>query len=144
MPPTSRTPSLDGLSMPPRYAPHERTYISWPTDVAYRWSLEEARSEHAFLAKAIAPYEKVTLLARPQDVASVSEYLEIGDAIELLEIPLDVDEVIWLKGDRVRAAQVSSSVASIQFGGRFCTKAARPSAASAEAKSAAIFSAAIA
>ena len=89
MPPTSSTPLLDGLTMPPRYAPHERTYISWPPEVDYRWSLKEARSEHAFLAKAIAPYEKVTLLARPQDAASVSEYVEIGDDIELLEIPLD-------------------------------------------------------
>jgi agmatine deiminase len=89
MPPTSSTPLLDGLTMPPRYAPHERTYISWPPEVDYRWSLKEARSEHAFLAKAIAPYEKVTLLARPQDAASVSEYVEIGDDIELLKIPLD-------------------------------------------------------
>jgi len=89
MNPTHRTPLLDGLSMPPRYAPHERTYISWPPESGYRWSLKEARNEHAFLAKAIAPYEKVTILACPQDVASVSEYLEIGDDIELLEISLD-------------------------------------------------------
>jgi len=89
MPPTPSTPFLDGLTMPPRYAPHERTYISWPLEVAYRWSVKEARNEHAFLAKAIAPFEKVTILARPQDVASVSEYLEIGGNIELLEIPLD-------------------------------------------------------
>ena len=89
MTPTPRIPLSDGLSMPPRYAPHERTYISWPPEVGYRWSLKEARNEHAFLAKAIAPYEKVTILARPQDVASVSEYLEIGDDVELLEIALD-------------------------------------------------------
>ena len=89
MPPAPRTPLLDGLTMPPRYAPHERTYISWPLEVSYRWSLKEARNEHALLAKAIAPFEKVTILARPQDSASVSEYLEIGDDIELLEIPLD-------------------------------------------------------
>jgi agmatine deiminase len=80
---------LDGLTMPPRYAPHERTYISWPTELSYRWSLEEVRNEHASIAKSIAPYEKVTILARPQDVASVSKYLEIGGDIELLEIPLD-------------------------------------------------------
>ncbi len=89
MPPVPRTPLLDGLTMPPRYAPHERTYISWPLEVGYRWSLKEARYEHALLAKAIAPYEKVTMLARPQDAASLSEHLEIGGDIELLEIPLD-------------------------------------------------------
>ncbi len=89
MTPTPRTPLLDGMTMPPRYAHHERTYISWPLEVGYRWSLKEARNEHALLAKAIAPYEKVTMLARPQDAASLSEHLEIGGDIELLEIPLD-------------------------------------------------------
>jgi agmatine deiminase len=89
MTPTPKQPFLDGLSMPARYAPHERTYISWPLEVGYRWSLEKARGEHAFLAKAIADYEKVTVLARPQDVASVRDHLEIGGNIELLEIPLD-------------------------------------------------------
>ena len=62
MTPAPRAPLIDGLSMPPRYAPHERTYISWPPEVGYRWSLKEARNEHAFLAKAIAPYEKVIWL----------------------------------------------------------------------------------
>jgi agmatine deiminase len=89
MTPASNTPFHDGLTMPPRYAPHERTYISWPPEVSYRWSLKEARNEHAFLAKVIAPFEEVTILARSQDAASVSEYLEIGGNIELLEIPLD-------------------------------------------------------
>jgi len=89
MPLTPNTPFLDGLTMPPRYAPHERTYISWPPEVSYRWSVKEARNEHAFLAKAIAPFEEVTILARSQDAASVLEYLEIGGNIELLEIPLD-------------------------------------------------------
>lgn len=89
MTPAPRLPFLDGLSAPPRYAPHERTYISWPLEVSYRWSLQNAREEHAFLAKAIAAYEKVTILVRPQDVTSVPDDLEINDNIELLEIPLD-------------------------------------------------------
>ncbi len=89
MPLNPRTPIADGLTMPPRYTSHERTYISWPPEVGYRWSLKEARSEHAFLAKAIAPHEQVTIIVRPQDAPTISEYLEIGEGIELLEIPID-------------------------------------------------------
>jgi agmatine deiminase len=111
---TPSTPFLDGLTMPPRYAPHERTYISWPLEVAYRWSLKEARNEHAFLAKAIAPFEKVTLLARPQDVASVSEYLEIGGNIELLEIPLDD---AWIRDSGpIFVTDADRGVAMVNFG----------------------------
>jgi agmatine deiminase len=122
MAPTPRTPLIDGLTMPPRYAPHERTYISWPLEISYRWSLEKAREEHAFLAKAIAPYEKVTILARPQDTVSVSEYLEIGDDIELLEIPLDD---AWIRDSGpIFVTDANRGVAMVNFefngwGGRY-------------------------
>jgi hypothetical protein len=45
-------------------------------------------------------------------------------------------------GQCVSTAQVSSSLVSTQLGDRFCAKAAIPSAASGEANSSAIFSAA--
>jgi agmatine deiminase len=123
MTPTPVTPFLDGLSMPPRYAPHERTYISWPLETSpYRWSVKEARKEHAYLAKAIAAYERVTLLACPQDAASVSEYLEIGGDIELLEIPLDD---AWIRDSGpIFVTNGNRGVAMVNFefngwGGRF-------------------------
>ena len=84
----SRSPSADGLSMPSRYERHERTYIAWPRE-DYRWSLALARTEHAAIARAIAAYEPVTLVAHPDDSGDLASYLELDDSISLLEIPLD-------------------------------------------------------
>lgn len=74
--------------MPARFAAHERTYIAWPFEPD-RWSLEEALKEYAATARAIAPYEPITLLVPPDRISSVSDYLELGDQIEVLEIELD-------------------------------------------------------
>jgi agmatine deiminase len=82
------SPIADGLSLPSRYARHARSYIAWPREDD-RYSLERARQEHAVIAQAIAAFEPVTLVAHPNDAADVASYLELGDSISLLEVPLD-------------------------------------------------------
>ena len=81
----SRTPIEDGLTMPARYAPHERTWIAWPNVR----NVDELRREYAAVARAIAPHEPVTLIVHPDHAASVGDFIELGDGIDAVEIPID-------------------------------------------------------
>ena len=87
MSPSPTTTFRDGLTMPPRYAPHERTYISWPLEVDYRWSLKEARNEHAFLAKAhpereIVPVPPTAMAADGGGVGCVTQQQPAGRLLQ--------------------------------------------------------------
>ncbi len=75
--------------MPPETAAHERTLISWPCRRELWGSLlHEAKREYAGVAKAIAAFEPVTVVASTAaDAAEASEAL--GDGVEVIEIPLD-------------------------------------------------------
>ncbi len=84
-----RIPVSDGLSMPARFSPHERSYVAWPVVDEQRWSLDTARREHAAVINAVAEFEPVTVVADPNVTSSVSKYLDLNDSIELLEIPTD-------------------------------------------------------
>jgi agmatine deiminase len=55
-------------TMPPEWAQHERTLIAWPCRTSL-WgaALGEARRETAALANAIADFEPVLMVARPED-----------------------------------------------------------------------------
>lgn len=75
--------------MPGEFAPHERTVICWPTRHAIYPGplLDEARAAHADLAAAIARYEPVTLIARPDQAADAAE--RCGGGVDVVEIPID-------------------------------------------------------
>jgi agmatine deiminase len=77
------------LRMPAEYDRHEATIIAWPCrDEIYPGALmDEARDAHALLARAIAPYEPVTMIARPQDAADAAE--RCGGVVTVVELPLD-------------------------------------------------------
>ena len=81
-----RLPLTDGLSMPARSSPHERSYVAWPVSDG-RWGLDRMRREHAAVIDAIARFEPVTIVADPGVVETVPEYVTMGERIELLEIP---------------------------------------------------------
>ncbi len=59
--------------MPAEWAPHSRCWMAWPCRKAL-WGegLEPARDAYAEVAKAIAEFEPVTMIANPEDVAEVS------------------------------------------------------------------------
>lgn len=67
-------PPPDGIRLPARFAEHQRTLMSWPTRREI-WGphLESARREWAEVARAIARFEPVTMLADPADVESAAE-----------------------------------------------------------------------
>ena len=63
--------------MPAEWAPHAQCWMAWPCrpdtwDHAGAGSLARAREAYAQVAKAIADFEPVTMLARPADVAEAS------------------------------------------------------------------------
>jgi agmatine deiminase len=82
------TPRDDGLSVPAEFAPHEATYMEWPTR-ADLWGelLEQARIDYAEVANAIAAFEPVVMVANPAQVDEARSYLTSG--VEILPIPID-------------------------------------------------------
>ncbi len=82
------TPRADGLFMPAEWAPHRRCWMAWPCrEELWGDRLEAARQVTAEIAKAIAGFEPVTMLARPDLTASAS--LGCGPGIAVLPMPQD-------------------------------------------------------
>ena len=81
-------PVDDGFSMPPEWAPHARCWMQWPCREAL-WGphLETAREAYAEVAKAIAEFEPVTMIANPEHVVEAS--LKCGQGVSTLSLPLD-------------------------------------------------------
>lgn len=80
----------EGWRLPAPWAPHTRCWMAWPTGTA-RWgpALDAARTAIAELAEAVAEFEPVTMLARPEQTAGVSLYLRPGIPV----LPLAHDDV---------------------------------------------------
>jgi len=88
-----RTPADDGFFMPAEWGPHKRCWMAWPCREAL-WGdeLDAARDAYARVAAAIAEFEPVTVVARPEDVAEVS--LRCGAGVASLPMSLDDS---WLR-----------------------------------------------
>ncbi len=84
-----RRPVEDGFFMPAEWAIHKRCWMAWPCRVEL-WGghLDAAREAYAEVAKTIAEFEPVTMIAKPEDVAEVS--LRCGSQVGAL--PLDLDD----------------------------------------------------
>ncbi|MGE0151493.1 MAG: agmatine/peptidylarginine deiminase [Reyranellaceae bacterium] len=85
-----QTPAAQGFFLPAEWGPHERTLLGWPSRVSAYGStarLQAARAAHAAVARALAPYEKVTVLA-PQAEAIRAQRL-LGPGIEITTMALD-------------------------------------------------------
>jgi agmatine deiminase len=87
------TPRAQGFAMPAEWAPHARCWMAWPCRIEL-WGerMDAARRAYAEVAKAIAPFEPVTMIARPDLAAEAS--LQCGQGISVL--PLDHDDS-WLR-----------------------------------------------
>jgi agmatine deiminase len=83
------TPRELGFVMPPEWAPHERCWMAWPCR-AELWGerMAAARETYAEVAKTIAQFEPVVMIARPDLTAEAS--LQCGQGISVL--PLDHDD----------------------------------------------------
>ncbi|KAF9283882.1 hypothetical protein BGZ74_001836, partial [Mortierella antarctica] len=61
--------------LPAEWEPHERTFIVWPTNNVTDTKVDAVRQEIVLLAQAIAKYEPVVVLARPDLVDSAQSAL---------------------------------------------------------------------
>jgi agmatine deiminase len=76
------------MRMPAEWAPHERTLMAWPCRREL-WgpTLEQAKADYATVIDAIAAFEPVTLLVRPEDVEEARTAVPAG--VELVAQPID-------------------------------------------------------
>ncbi|MGL5867112.1 MAG: agmatine deiminase family protein, partial [Dermatophilaceae bacterium] len=77
--------------MPPEWAPHHRTWMAWPSS-GYTLGDTEADADAARrtwseVARAVARFEPVTVLAAPAAAASARGWC--GDGIHVVTAPLD-------------------------------------------------------
>ncbi|MCX7621512.1 MAG: agmatine deiminase family protein [Acidimicrobiales bacterium] len=90
VPQTERTPADHGFRLPAPDATHERVIIAWPTMRRiefWRGHLGAARDTYALIARAIAEYEPVLVIADEGEGRAAQGWL--GSGIEVLELPID-------------------------------------------------------
>ncbi|MDG2238510.1 MAG: agmatine deiminase family protein [Arenicellales bacterium] len=74
-----------GFYMPGEWQPHERCWMAWPCRSGF--DSPATRENYAQVARAIAHFEPVTMVVRPQDRAAAQ--LALGAQIDCLELPID-------------------------------------------------------
>ena len=76
------------LRMPFEGDRHERTLMAWPTRVEL-WGehLGRAELEYAEVARAVARFEPVTMVTRPENAARAGDLC--GPGVEIVELPID-------------------------------------------------------
>jgi agmatine deiminase len=82
------TPAADGYRMPAEWAPHAMTLMEWPCRREL-WGdeLGQAKADYAAVARAIAAFEPVLMVAKPGDAADVRDHC--GSVIDVLELPIN-------------------------------------------------------
>ena len=80
-------PIDDGYRMPAEWAPHTRCWMSWPCEPEVFPDLPLGRDAYAAVARAIARFEPVTMIANPHHVANAQT--RCGDTVEVLAIEID-------------------------------------------------------
>ncbi|MFE2989813.1 agmatine/peptidylarginine deiminase [Streptomyces sp. NPDC059262] len=81
---------MSSFHMPPEWAPHERTWMAWPSPnptFTNDEELAEAREAWASVARAVRRFEPVTVIVAPGQSDSARALL--GDDIDLVERDLD-------------------------------------------------------
>ncbi|KUJ65897.1 peptidyl-arginine deiminase [Streptomyces albus subsp. albus] len=84
--------SAGGWRMPDEAHPHELTYMSWPTREIWASDIYGVRDDIAGIARAIAEFEPVALLANEQDAKAARR--ACGSGVEVVPIPVDD---LWMR-----------------------------------------------
>src|SRR3954463_13728858 len=109
------TPRAAGLAMPAEWARHERTLMAWPVRLDL-WGdgLAQARRDYATIARAIADFEPVLMVAPPGSAADVRR--RCGRGVDVVELPLDDS---WIRDSGpifVTAGTAGDRRAGVDFG----------------------------
>jgi len=83
----TETPRAAGFRMPAEWAPHARTWMMWPSRAQVWDDMETTCRNYADVAHAIATFEPLTMLVRPEDTTAARDML--GSDIALLDCPID-------------------------------------------------------
>jgi agmatine/peptidylarginine deiminase len=116
-PPALATPRADGFAMPPEWAERQLTLMAWPCTPSTYWrggagAFERVQREQAGVANAIADFEPVLMLVRPEQAAAARAALSAR--VELLPIALDE---AWIRDSGpVFVRDDAGRVALVQFG----------------------------
>jgi agmatine deiminase len=107
-----------GFRMPLESAPHERTFMQWPSRASIYGSaraLEAVRGKIALIANTIAGFEPVVVLAGPDGMATARRVLDAK--IELW--PIETED-LWCRDSGptfVRSAKGDIAVSELNFNG---------------------------
>lgn len=109
----TRTPHGDGLRLPARFVGHTRTLLSWPCrGDSFGSLMQDAREEWAAVARAIARFEPVTVVARPEDAGDARALC--GGEVDVLALPLDDS---WIRDNGpIFVRDEPGAVAAVGFG----------------------------
>jgi agmatine deiminase len=90
---TNPSPAAAGFHMPAEWAPHAGTWMGWPCRKDL-WGAGLAAAQHAYadVARAIARFETVTMLANAGDLAAA--HAACGPGIDIVALPMDDS---WLR-----------------------------------------------
>ncbi|MFF3026587.1 agmatine deiminase family protein [Microbacterium sp. NPDC057944] len=97
--------------MPAEWESHELTVMSWPTALIWGEDLAWVRDDIAGLARAIAEFEPVVMLASPGDVAGAAR--KCGRAVEVRELPVDD---LWARDTVPVFVEGPEGVVGVDFG----------------------------
>jgi len=102
--------SAGGWRMGAEWDRHARTFMSWPTATIWAEDVSVVRQDTAGLARAVADYESVVLLARPEDVDGASR--ACGSGVEVVPIPVDD---LWARDTAPVFVADDGKVAGVDF-----------------------------
>ncbi|WP_424949442.1 agmatine deiminase family protein [Deinococcus sp.] len=117
-------PRALGFAMPPEWAGHAATWMSWPADDQLWFGhLEAVRAEYARLVSTVARFERVELLLRDEESErDVRGRLDGGLDVEFHRVPLDD---VWIRDNGpifVRSGRNELALTNWKFnswGGKF-------------------------
>ncbi|MER5948488.1 agmatine deiminase family protein [Streptomyces sp. NPDC001904] len=109
-PPRTRLPKEGDWRMPEESHPHELTYMAWPTRDIWKSDTADVRDDIAGIARAIAAFEPVTLLANEQDVKAARR--ACGTGVDILPVPVDD---LWMRDTGPNFVLGASDVAGIDL-----------------------------
>ena len=90
---TAMRPSAQGYTMPAEWAPHSGCWMAWPfRESLWGAHLDGARADYARVARAIARFEPLTMVADAGAVAQAQALC--GDGVRVVALPIDDS---WLR-----------------------------------------------
>jgi len=81
------TPADVGFRMPAEWAPHRRCWMAWPCCTETFPDLDPVREAFARVARAIARFEPLTMVADPEDADAARR--SCGEGVHVVAIPID-------------------------------------------------------